>query len=191
MAFLVLVRHGQSEWNLKNIFTGCENPDLTELGRAEARAAGQKLLLQKIRFDLAFTSNLIRAQKTLEIILQELKIPNLLVIKNKALNERNYGELTGKNKDEARKEFGEKQVQIWRRSFDIAPPGGESLKDTADRVLPFFENKILPKLKNRQNIIIVAHGNSLRALIMYLKKLSPIEIIKVEIATGKPLIYKI
>jgi 2,3-bisphosphoglycerate-dependent phosphoglycerate mutase len=191
MAFLVLVRHGQSEWNLKNIFTGCENPDLTELGRAEARAAGQKLLLQKIKFDLAFTSNLIRAQKTLEIILQELKIPNLLVIKNKALNERNYGELTGKNKDEARKEFGEKQVQIWRRSFDIAPPGGESLKDTADRVLPFFENKILPKLKNRQNIIIVAHGNSLRALIMYLKKLSPIEIIKVEIATGKPLIYKI
>lgn len=188
---LVLVRHGQSEWNLKNLFTGWKDPGLTEKGIAEAKQAGEQLRDLKLNFDLAFTSDLTRAQKTLELILAELGQTGLETIKDQALNERDYGDLTGMNKDEARKEFGEDQVHIWRRSFDVPPPGGESLKMTAERVLPYYRKEILPQVLSGKRTIVAAHGNSLRALIMELEKLTPEQILKRELGTGAPIVYRL
>jgi|SRR5690625_135125 len=184
---LILVRHGQSQWNLENRFTGWRNPDITEKGKEEAKKAGQSLKDEKI--DIAFTSVLKRAIHTLDIILEESGIKDLPIIRDQALNERDYGDLSGKNKAELAKEVGDEQVHIWRRSYDVAPPGGESLKDTCDRVIPYYENKIKPELEQGKNVIIVAHGNSLRALVMHLENLSPEEILKREIATGDPITY--
>ncbi len=188
---LVLVRHGQSEWNLKNLFTGWRDPDITEKGVAEARDAGRKLKAKNLSFDVAYTSQLIRAQHTLELALAELGQPQLAVTKHQALNERDYGDLSGLNKDEARKKWGDEQVHIWRRSFDIAPPGGESLKDTLARTLPYYVQEILPGVLRGQRTLVVAHGNSLRALIMVLEKLSPEGILKREVGTGVPIIYRL
>jgi 2,3-bisphosphoglycerate-dependent phosphoglycerate mutase len=186
---LVLVRHGQSDWNLKNLFTGWKDPGLTEQGIAEARTAGRKLKQSGYRFDIGFTSDLKRAQHTMDIMLEELGQENLPVKKDKALNERDYGQLTGLNKDSARKRWGEEQVHIWRRSFDVAPPGGESLKDTAERVLPYFRKEVLPRVLRGERVLVSAHGNSLRALIMALEKLSGEEIVKRELETGVPIVY--
>ncbi len=189
MAKLVIVRHGQSIWNKENRFTGWVDVDLTEQGVQEAERAAE--LLKGYQFDEAFTSELIRANRTLDIILERIGQKDIPVTKDERLNERMYGELQGKNKDEMREEYGEEQVHIWRRSYDVAPPGGESLKDTADRVLPYFEKSIVPKLKKGENIIIAAHGNSLRALIMKLENLDPKEITQVEIPTGVPKVYEL
>ena len=186
---LVLVRHGQSDWNLKNLFTGWKDPDLTAQGVAEARAAGVQLKEQGLQFDIAYTSVLCRAQHTLTIILDVLGQTGLETVKDQALNERDYGELTGLDKDEARKKWGDAQVHIWRRSFDVPPPGGESLKDTAARVLPYWERVIRPVALSGKRVLIVAHGNSLRALIMRLEGLTGEEIVKRELATGAPVIY--
>ena len=188
---LVLVRHGQSEWNLKNLFTGWADPDLTDKGVAEATAAGRNLSKRGYKFDIAFTSVLSRAQRTLDLMLDELGQQDLETIRDQALNERSYGDLVGLNKDDARKKWGDEQVHIWRRSFDVPPPGGESLKDTADRVLPYFKSDILPRVVKGEQVIVAAHGNSLRALVMVLDELSPEEILKVEIATGVPIIYEL
>jgi 2,3-bisphosphoglycerate-dependent phosphoglycerate mutase len=188
---LVLVRHGQSEWNLKNLFTGWRDVDLTEKGVAEARAAGRKLKAQGIAFDIAFTSDLKRAQNTLKLIQEEMGQTNLPVVRNVALNERDYGDLSGLNKDDARKKWGEEQVHIWRRSYDVAPPAGESLKDTLARTLPYYVTEILPRVLKGERVLVAAHGNSLRALIMVLERLSPDGIVKRELATGVPLIYRL
>ena len=187
---LVLVRHGQSEWNAKNLFTGWKDPKLTDLGIQEAIKAGDLLETRNLKFDLMFTSDLFRAQETGRLILEQMNQTDIQVIEDQSLNERNYGDLAGLNKDEAREKWGEEQVHIWRRSFDVPPPGGESLKNTAERVLPYFEAKIMPKVKQGLNILIAAHGNSLRALVMELEKISSEEIVKLEIATGDPLIYE-
>jgi 2,3-bisphosphoglycerate-dependent phosphoglycerate mutase len=186
---LILVRHGQSEWNAKNLFTGWKDPGLTEIGLKEAKNAG--LLINKIgiAFNKMFTSNLMRAQKTGLIILDTIDQSDIQIIKNEALNERNYGSLAGLNKDDAREKWGEEQVHIWRRSFDIPPPDGESLKNTAERVLPYFNSVIMPQIKNGDNILIAAHGNSLRALIMQLDGISDQDIVKLEIPTGAPIHY--
>jgi 2,3-bisphosphoglycerate-dependent phosphoglycerate mutase len=186
---LVLVRHGQSDWNLKNLFTGWKDPDLTPQGVAEAKAAGRKLKQAGYRFDVAFTSALKRAQHTLDLMLGELGQQELEIVRDKALNERDYGDLTGLNKDEARKRWGPEQVHTWRRSFDVPPPGGESLKDTAERVLPYFARDILPRVLRGETVLVSAHGNSLRALIMSLEGLSGEEILKRELETGVPIIY--
>ena len=191
MASLVLVRHGQSLWNEKNLFTGWKDPNLTEKGEKEALQAGLVLKESGHKFHIMFTSVLLRAKRTGNIILQEMAQENLKIVENEALNERNYGDLSGLNKDDARKKWGEDQVHLWRRSFDIAPPGGESLKMTAERVIPYYKENILPLLKENQEIIVVAHGNSLRALIMKLDELSPEEIVGLEIPTGMPICYKI
>ena len=188
---LVLVRHGQSDWNLKNLFTGWRDVGLTEKGVAEARAAGKRLKAQGLHFDIAFTSVLSRAQRTLDLVLEEMGETNITVFKDQALNERDYGDLSGLNKDDARKKWGEQQVHVWRRSYDVAPPGGESLKDTAARVLPYYIQEILPRVLRGENVIVAAHGNSLRALVMVLEHLSPNEIVGREIATGIPLIYRL
>ena len=188
---LVLCRHGQSDWNLKNLFTGWKDPDLTEKGVGEARAAGRKLKADGIRFDIAYTSALLRAQHTLRLILEELGQTGLETIRDQALNERDYGDLSGLNKDDARKRWGEEQVHVWRRSFDVPPPGGESLKDTAARVLPYYEARIWPDVKAGRNVLVAAHGNSLRALIMRLEGLSGEAIVKRELATGAPIIYRL
>ncbi len=188
---LVLVRHGESEWNRKNIFTGVRNPDLTDKGVIEAVWAGRVLKAEGLRFDIAFTSKLKRAQHTLDIMLGEIGGDVPEVIEDIALNERDYGELSGLNKDQARERWGEEQVLTWRRSFDIPPPGGESLKDTAARVQPYYLNTIWPHVAAGKNVIVVAHGNSLRSLIMKLDCLSPDEVMQVEIATGVPLIYRL
>ncbi len=188
---LVLVRHGQSEWNKKNLFTGWADPGLTKQGIREAIEAGQLLAAKGLHFDIAFTSVLSRAQHTLTLMLKELKQTGLETIFDKALNERNYGDLVGLNKDDARKKWGDEQVHIWRRSFDTPPPGGESLKDTADRVLPYYETKIKPRVLAGETVIVSAHGNSLRALVMSLEGLSGEEILKREIATGVPLVYQL
>ena len=188
---LVLVRHGESEWNRLNLFTGWRNPDLTEKGLIEALVAGRMIRDVGIRFDCAFTSGLKRAQRTLEIILTELKQTDVPVTQDIALNERDYGELSGLNKDEARKRWGEDQVLVWRRSFDIAPPGGESLKDTLARVEPYYQSAIWPVIAHGQNVIVAAHGNSLRALIMILEGLSGDEILARELATGAPIVYRL
>jgi 2,3-bisphosphoglycerate-dependent phosphoglycerate mutase len=188
---LVLVRHGQSDWNLKNLFTGWKDPDLTELGIAEAKAAGRKLKEQGLTFDLAFTSVLTRAQHTLKLMLAEIDQTGLPTQKDLALNERDYGELSGLNKDDARKKWGEDQVLVWRRSYDVPPPGGESLKDTLARALPYYVQEILPCVLRGQRVLVSAHGNSLRALIMVLEKLTPEQILKRELATGAPVIYRL
>ena len=187
---LVLVRHGQSEWNLKNLFTGWKDPGLTEKGETEAKTAGRQLKALGIEFDIAYTSALIRAQNTCSMILDELGQSDLETIRDQALNERNYGDLAGLNKDDARAKWGHEQVHIWRRSYDTPPPGGESLKDTAERVLPYFEANIWPRVMAGEKILVAAHGNSLRALVMSLEKMSGEEIVKQEIATGVPLIYR-
>ena len=188
---LVLVRHGQSEWNLKNLFTGWKDPDLTEQGVSEAKEAGRKLKAQGLSFDKAFTSDLTRAQHTLKLILEEIGQTGLPTTKDLALNERDYGDLSGLNKDDARKKWGEDQVLIWRRSYDVPPPGGESLKDTLARTLPYYVKEILPGVLRGQRTLVAAHGNSLRALIMVLEKLSPEQILKRELATGVPVIYRL
>lgn len=188
---LVLVRHGQSEWNAKNLFTGWKDVGLTEAGMEEARKGGRMLKQEGIAFDIAYTSALQRAQKTLDIILGEMSQQGLETVRDQALNERDYGDLVGLNKAETAKKFGDEQVHIWRRSYDIPPPGGESLKDTAERVLPYYEAHILPDVLAGKNVIVSAHGNSLRALIMRLEGLSGEEIIKREIPTGVPIIYRL
>lgn len=188
---LVLVRHGQSEWNLRNLFTGWKDPDLTEKGIAEAREGGRRLKALGLAFDVAYTSALTRAQHTLTLILDELGQPDLTVIRDAALNERDYGDLTGLDKDDARDRWGAEQVHIWRRSFDVPPPGGESLKDTAARVLPYFEREILPRVLKGERVLVSAHGNSLRALIMALEGLSGDEIVRRELATGAPIVYRL
>ena len=190
MTDFTLVRHGQSDWNNKNLFTGWENPDLTSKGIDEAHATGLLLKKQSKIYSYLFTSLLDRAINTANIILEELDLNGINVVRDEALNERDYGELTGLNKDDAREKWGEGQVHIWRRSFDIPPPGGESLKDTADRVIPYYENKILPLLFEDNNILVSAHGNSLRALVMHIEGLSPEEILQREIATGQPISYE-
>ena len=187
---LVLVRHGQSEWNKLNLFTGWKDPNLTQQGIAEASQAGEKLKDMSIKFDLMYTSVLRRAQLTGTIILEKLDQLNVPIEKNVNLNERDYGDLTGMNKDQARAEFGEEQVHIWRRSYDVPPPGGESLKNTYDRVVPYFKEKDLTQLESGKNILIAAHGNSLRSLVKYIENISEENILKFEIATGEPLFYE-
>jgi 2,3-bisphosphoglycerate-dependent phosphoglycerate mutase len=188
---LVLVRHGESEWNRLNMFTGWQDVDLTEEGVAEAHRAGAMLKAEGAHVDLAFTSLLKRAQNTLKIILSELDQDKLPIVFDAALNERHYGDLVGLNKDEARQRWGEEQVHLWQRSYDIAPPGGESLKDTAARVLPFYTKRIVPELQAGKNVILVAHGNSLRSLVMQLDRLSPEQVKELTIGTGMPLIYRL
>ena len=186
---LVLVRHGESQWNKLNLFTGWKDPDLSEKGVEEARAAGRLLKAKGYSFDVAFTSDLLRAQHTLDLMLEELGQVGLPTHKSQKLNERDYGDLSGLNKDESRAKWGEAQVHTWRRSYDIAPPGGESLKDTAARVLPYYETEIWPAVKAGRNVLVAAHGNSLRALIMRLERLTGEEIVKRELATGVPIVY--
>jgi 2,3-bisphosphoglycerate-dependent phosphoglycerate mutase len=188
---LVLCRHGQSEWNLKNLFTGWKDPDLTALGVDEAKAAGRRLKAKGIGFDIAFTSDLVRAQKTCQLMLDELGQSDLKTIRDQALNERDYGELSGLNKDDARKKWGEEQVHVWRRSYDIPPPGGESLKDTAARVLPYYVHDILPVVLSGKRTLVAAHGNSLRALIMAMEGMTGEQIIARELATGVPIVYRL
>ncbi|KKB08319.1 2,3-bisphosphoglycerate-dependent phosphoglycerate mutase [Devosia chinhatensis] len=188
---LILVRHGQSEWNLENLFTGWRNPNLTEKGEGEARATGKALKAAGIVPDLYYTSGLRRAQHTLDLMLEEMGIQNVTITRNVALNERDYGDLSGLNKDDARAKWGEDQVLIWRRSYDVPPPGGESLKDTAARTLPYYEAEILPQLKAGKTVLVAAHGNSLRALVMAIEGLTPEQILAREIATGEPTVYRI
>ena len=188
---LVLVRHGQSEWNLKNLFTGWKNPDLTEQGLEEAETGGKALKDYAIRFDIAFTSVLVRAERTCQIILDGIGQPDLETIHDQALNERDYGDLAGLNKDDAREKWGEEQVHIWRRSYDVPPPGGESLKDTGARVWPYYMTEILPRVLAGRNVLVAAHGNSLRALVMVLDRLSREEVTGLNLATGVPMVYKL
>jgi len=188
---LVLVRHGQSDWNLKNLFTGWRDIDLTEQGIKEACEAGRKLKAKGITFDVAFTSVLKRATRTLDLMLEEMAQSKVPVFKNQALNERDYGDLSGLNKDDACKKWGEEQVHIWRRSFDVAPPGGESLRDTAARVLPYYIQEILPRVLRGERVLVAAHGNSLRALVMVLDKHTPATITKLNLDTGVPMIYRL
>ncbi|WP_319412245.1 2,3-bisphosphoglycerate-dependent phosphoglycerate mutase [uncultured Cohaesibacter sp.] len=187
---LVLARHGQSDWNLKNLFTGWKDPDLTEQGTAEAIAAGKKLNDLGMKFDVAFTSDLQRAQKTCQHILDGVGQSDLTTYRDLALNERDYGDLSGLNKDDARKKWGEEQVHIWRRSYDVPPPGGESLKDTAARTLPYFITDILPQVMAGKSVLCAAHGNSLRSIVMVLDRLTREEILEVNLGTGVPIIYK-
>ena len=189
MGKLVLLRHGQSQWNLENRFTGWEDVPLTDQGRAEASRAGE--LLSKVSFDQAFTSELQRAQKTLDLVLAGNQDSAVPVVCDKALNERHYGELQGLNKAETAKEYGDEQVHIWRRSYDTAPPGGESLKDTAERTLPFFSAEIAPLVAAGKNVIVAAHGNSLRSIVMHLDNLSRDEVTQLNIPTGVPIVYEI
>ena len=186
---LILVRHGQSEWNAKNLFTGWENPGLTEIGKAEAENAGNLINNLGIGFDCLFTSALIRAQLTGTIILKAINQNNIKIIENKALNERFYGDLQGMNKDECKQKWGEELVQTWRRSYELGPPGGETLKETGERVLPYYLSEIHPMLMQDMNVIVAAHGNSLRSLIKYLDKVSDEDIVKLEIPTGAPIHY--
>jgi 2,3-bisphosphoglycerate-dependent phosphoglycerate mutase len=189
MPTLVLVRHGQSQWNLENKFTGWVDVPLTEQGEQEAHRAGKQL--KGLHFDIAFTSDLQRAQKTLAIILGEIGETNLTIIKDKALNERHYGDLQGLNKAETAKKFGDEQVKIWRRSYDIAPPNGESLKDTAARTLPYFDAQIIPSLKDGKNVLVAAHGNSLRSIVMHLEHLSKEQVLELNLETGVPRVYEL
>jgi 2,3-bisphosphoglycerate-dependent phosphoglycerate mutase len=188
---LVLVRHGQSEWNLANLFTGWRDVDLSEKGIAEARSAGRRLKAQGLRFDVAFTSALVRAQRTLDLMLEELGQTGLPILKDQALNERDYGDLVGLNKDDARKRWGEEQVHVWRRSYDVAPPGGESLRDTAARVLPYYIQEILPRVLRQERVLVAAHGNSLRALVMVLDRHTTQSITQLNLDTGVPMIYRL
>ena len=188
---LVLARHGQSEWNLKNLFTGWKDPGLTDLGVEEARAAGRRMKALGLTFDIAFTSALSRAQETLRLMLEEIGQPQLETIRDQAVNERDYGDLSGLNKDDARKRWGEDQVHLWRRSYDVPPPGGESLKDTVARALPYYVQEILPRVMAGERVLVAAHGNSLRALVMVLDRLTPKTIPGLELATGIPLVYRL
>ncbi|KMO44541.1 phosphoglyceromutase [Methylobacterium tarhaniae] len=188
---LVLARHGQSEWNLKNLFTGWKDPGLTELGVEEARAAGRRLKAKGVQFDVAFTSDLTRAQRTCALILEELGQSGLPTHADAALNERDYGDLSGLNKDDARAKWGEEQVHVWRRSYDVPPPGGESLKDTVARVLPYTMREILPRVMRGERVLVAAHGNSLRALVMVLDGLTTETIPGLELHTGVPLVYRL
>jgi 2,3-bisphosphoglycerate-dependent phosphoglycerate mutase len=188
---LVLVRHGQSEWNLKNLFTGWKDPDLTELGVQEARRAGELLAGRGMKFDIAFTSALSRAQRTCRIILEGVGQPGLETLRDEALNERDYGDLSGLNKDDARARWGEEQVHVWRRSYDVPPPGGESLKDTGARVWPYYMQEILPRAMRGQTVLVAAHGNSLRSLVMVLDRLTREQITELNLATGVPMIYRL
>ena len=188
---LVLVRHGQSDWNLKNLFTGWKDPDLTELGIEKARTGGKALAEYGIKFDIAFTSVLQRAQHTLDIILDSVGQTGLQTIKDQALNERDYGDLSGLNKDDARAKWGEEQVHIWRRSYDVPPPGGESLRDTGARVWPYYLTEILPRVLAGQKVLVAAHGNSLRSLVMVLDRLTKEQILALNLATGVPMVYKL
>ena len=194
---LVLVRHGQSEWNLKNLFTGWRDPDLTEIGVEEAIKGG-KLLAKyldehDLKFNVAFTSVLIRAQRTCQFILDGVGQSDLETIEDQALNERNYGDLAGLNKDDARKKWGEEQVHIWRRSYDTPPPGddGESLKDTGARVWPYYMQEILPRVMRGETVLVAAHGNSLRSLVMILDRMTSETITGLNIATGVPMVYQL
>ncbi|WP_230530266.1 2,3-bisphosphoglycerate-dependent phosphoglycerate mutase [Microvirga roseola] len=188
---LVLARHGQSEWNLKNLFTGWKDPGLTELGIEEARLAGRRLKEMGVQFDVAFTSDLSRAQRTCKLILEEIGQSELKTIADQALNERDYGDLAGLNKDDARARWGEEQVHLWRRSYGVPPPGGESLKDTVARVLPYYIRHILPHVMRGERVLVAAHGNSLRALVMVLDGLTSETIPSLELATGIPLVYRL
>ena len=188
---LVLVRHGQSEWNLKNLFTGWRDVDLSEQGLGEARAAGMRLKAKGLKFGVAYTSALKRAQRTLDIILGELGQAGVPITRDQALNERDYGDLSGLNKDDARAKWGEDQVHVWRRSYAVAPPGGESLRDTGARVWPYYLHTIQPHVLRGEGVLIAAHGNSLRALIMALEGLSGDEIVKRELDTGVPIVYRL
>ena len=191
MAKLVLIRHGQSQMNLENVFTGWLDPKLTMAGEAEAKKVGQSLKEKGFKPALAFTSVLTRAHQTLDFVLNELNLKNIPIIKDQALNERHYGDLQGKNKAQTAAEFGDEQVHIWRRSYDVPPPNGESLKDTAARTLPYFEGKILPELKAGKDVLVVAHGNSLRSIVMKLEELTPEQILKREIGTGVAVEYNL
>lgn len=188
---LILVRHGQSEWNLKNLFTGWRDVGLSELGHEEAKSAGLRIKARGLKPDIAFTSALKRAQATNDHILDVLGMPDLQTIRDQALNERDYGDLSGLNKDDARRKWGEEQVHIWRRSYDVQPPGGESLKDTGARVWPYYIRSILPHVLRGETVLVSAHGNSLRAMVMVLDGLSGEEIVKMEIATGVPIVYRL
>ncbi len=188
---LVLVRHGQSEWNLKNLFTGWRDPGLTEQGHAEAKEAGRKLAARGLKFDIAYTSALSRAQTTCRHILAAVGQPDLETVEDQALNERDYGDLSGLNKDDARAKWGEEQVHVWRRSYDVPPPGGESLRDTGARVWPYYMHVVQPHVLRGETVLIAAHGNSLRALIMALDGLSGEDVIKVELGTGVPIVYRL
>ena len=188
---LILVRHGQSEWNLKNLFTGWKNPDLTDQGIEEAKKAGRLLKEAGYVPTVFYTSALVRAQHTLDLMLEEMGIVDMTITRNHALNERDYGDLSGLDKDEARRKWGADQVLIWRRSYDVPPPGGESLKDTAARTLPYYKAEIEPMVVSGKTVLIAAHGNSLRALVMAIEKLTPEQILKRELATGEPVIYRL
>jgi 2,3-bisphosphoglycerate-dependent phosphoglycerate mutase len=188
---LVLVRHGQSDWNLKNLFTGWKDPELTELGVQEASSGGVALAATGIKFDIAFTSELKRAQETCRIVLDKVGQSDLETIRDVALNERDYGDLSGLNKDDARAKWGEEQVHIWRRSYDIPPPGGESLRDTGARVWPYYLTEILPRVLRGEKVLVAAHGNSLRSLVMVLDRMSKAEILKLNLATGVPMVYQL
>ncbi len=189
MGKIVLLRHGESQWNLENRFTGWVDIALTDKGREEARHAGE--ILKNISFDHGFTSVLTRAIESIQIALRAAGQPDVEIVKDMALNERNYGDLQGLNKDETAQRFGAEQVHLWRRSYDVRPPGGESLKDTAERTLPYFNAKILPLAISGKNALICAHGNSLRSIAMVLDKLTKDEVIELNIATGVPIVYKI
>jgi 2,3-bisphosphoglycerate-dependent phosphoglycerate mutase len=188
---LVLIRHGQSDWNLKNLFTGWKDPALTEVGITEARDAGKRLKTIGVGFDKVFTSALSRAQHTTQLVLEEMGLSSLPVVKDARLNERDYGDLSGLNKAEAALKWGEEQVMIWRRSYDTPPPGGESLRDTLARVLPYYCQDILPCVLRGERTVVVAHGNSLRALLMVLERATPETIPGIELATGIPVVYRL
>ncbi|PDT86145.1 2,3-bisphosphoglycerate-dependent phosphoglycerate mutase [Sinorhizobium sp. BJ1] len=188
---LVLVRHGQSEWNLKNLFTGWRDPDLTELGVEEAKAGGKALAEYGIKFDVAFTSVLVRAQRTCQMVLDAVDQSSLETICDQALNERDYGDLSGLNKDDARAKWGEEQVHVWRRSYDVPPPGGESLRDTGARVWPYYLTEILPRVLSGEKVLVAAHGNSLRSLVMVLDRLTKEQVLNLNLATGVPMVYKL
>ena len=189
MKQVVLIRHGESQWNLENRFTGWVDVPLSHRGEQEARTAGEKV--RTFHFDHAFTSVLRRAIRTLELVLEVIGQPRLPVEKTQALNERKYGELQGLNKTETAEKYGEDQVKLWRRSYDVRPPGGESLQDTADRVVPYYQQYIRPRLANGETLLVVAHGNSLRALVMHLDQLSREEVLELNIPTGAPLLYEL
>jgi 2,3-bisphosphoglycerate-dependent phosphoglycerate mutase len=188
---MVLVRHGQSQWNLKNLFTGWRDVGLSDQGVTEAREAGRRIKTRGLRFGTTFTSALSRAQRTLDLILEESGQTGLPITRDQALNERDYGDLSGLNKDDARAKWGEEQVHIWRRSYAIAPPGGESLRDTGARVWPYYIHNIQPHVMRGEGVLIAAHGNSLRALIMALDGLTSDEVVKLELATGLPILYRL
>lgn len=189
MAHLVLLRHGQSQWNLENRFTGWMDVPLTDLGETEARRAGEKIKAAGLRFDRTFTSVLQRAIRTLELVLDVIGQTGLPNERDQALNERHYGDLQGLDKAETAKKFGDEQVRLWRRSYDVAPPGGESLENTAARTLPYLQSHILPAVHAGQHVLVAAHGNSLRSIVMHLDGLTREEVLGLELGTGVPVVY--